>query len=63
MSSTSNRVAGFDVDYQVVCTLGGTVFVAILFLRVIWATVSYFQTSGNNFNQGRSSFGTAQPVT
>ncbi|GMN41731.1 hypothetical protein TIFTF001_010950 [Ficus carica] len=47
----------------VVCTLGGTVFVAILLLRVIWATVSYFQTSGNNFNQGGSSFGTAQPVT
>ncbi|KAL5554016.1 hypothetical protein UlMin_041417 [Ulmus minor] len=46
---------------EVVCTLGGTVFVAILLLRVIWATLSYFQ-SGNNFNQGGSSFNTPQPV-
>ncbi|XP_023895614.1 protein SHORT HYPOCOTYL IN WHITE LIGHT 1 isoform X3 [Quercus suber] len=43
----------------VVCTLGGTVFVVILFLRVIWATISYFQSSGNNFNKGGSSFATA----
>ena len=48
---------------QVVCTLGGTVFVVILFLRVIWATISYFQSSGNNFNQGGGSFATAQSVT
>ncbi|KAK7840840.1 protein short hypocotyl in white light 1 [Quercus suber] len=44
---------------EVVCTLGGTVFVVILFLRVIWATISYFQSSGNNFNKGGSSFATA----
>ncbi|KAK7309546.1 hypothetical protein RJT34_06358 [Clitoria ternatea] len=42
---------------EVICTLGGTVFAAILILRVIWAAVSYFQSSGNNFNQGGSSFG------
>ncbi|KAL0004038.1 hypothetical protein SO802_011599 [Lithocarpus litseifolius] len=48
---------------EVVCTLGGTVFVVILFLRVIWATISYFQSSDNNFNQGGSSFATAQSVT
>ncbi|XP_010098236.2 protein SHORT HYPOCOTYL IN WHITE LIGHT 1 [Morus notabilis] len=48
---------------EVVCNLGGMVFVAILLLRVIWATLSYFQTSGNNFNQGGSSYGKAQPVT
>lgn len=48
---------------EVVCTLGSTVFVAILLLRVIWAAVSYFQSSGSSFNQGGSSFGTTQPVT
>ncbi|KAK9276137.1 hypothetical protein L1049_005668 [Liquidambar formosana] len=48
---------------EVVCTLGGTVFVVILLLRVIWAAVSYFQSSGNTFNQSGTSFGTAQPVT
>ncbi|MED6154886.1 hypothetical protein PIB30_000388 [Stylosanthes scabra] len=42
---------------EVFCTLGGTVFAAILLLRVIWAAVSYFQSSGNNFNQGGNSFG------
>ncbi|CBI32057.3 unnamed protein product, partial [Vitis vinifera] len=41
---------------EVFCTLGGTVFVVILLLRVIWATVSYFQTSGNGFSQGGTSF-------
>ncbi|OMO57252.1 hypothetical protein CCACVL1_25880 [Corchorus capsularis] len=48
---------------EVVCTLGGTVFVVILLLRVIWAAVSYFQSSGSSFNQGEGSFGSAQPVT
>ncbi|RVX10579.1 Protein short hypocotyl in white light 1 [Vitis vinifera] len=48
---------------EVFCTLGGTVFVVILLLRVIWATVSYFQTSGNGFSQGGTSFGTTQPIT
>ncbi|XP_061366112.1 protein SHORT HYPOCOTYL IN WHITE LIGHT 1-like [Gastrolobium bilobum] len=42
---------------EVICTLGGTVFAAILILRVIWAAVSYFQSSGNSFNQGGNSFG------
>ncbi|TKY69762.1 hypothetical protein E2542_SST06044 [Spatholobus suberectus] len=42
---------------EVICTLGGTVFAAILVLRVIWAAVSYFQSSGNSFNQGGNSFG------
>ncbi|CAJ1931627.1 unnamed protein product [Sphenostylis stenocarpa] len=42
---------------EVMCTLGGTVFAAILVLRVIWAAVSYFQSSGNSFNQGGNSFG------
>ena len=48
---------------EVFCTLGGTVFVVILLLRMIWATVSYFQTSGNGFSQGGTSFGTTQPIT
>ncbi|XVF02323.1 hypothetical protein REPUB_Repub04eG0165800 [Reevesia pubescens] len=43
---------------EVVCTLGGTVFVVILLLRVIWAAVSYFKSSGN----GEGSFGTPQPI-
>ncbi|GAV75597.1 hypothetical protein CFOL_v3_19075 [Cephalotus follicularis] len=47
---------------EVVCTLGGTVFVVILLLRVIWAAISYFQLSGKSFNEGGSSFGTAQAV-
>ncbi|ESW29551.1 hypothetical protein PHAVU_002G079300 [Phaseolus vulgaris] len=42
---------------EVICTLGGTVFAAILVLRVIWAAVSYFQSSGNSFSQGGNSFG------
>ncbi|KAF5187436.1 Short hypocotyl in white light1 protein [Thalictrum thalictroides] len=44
---------------EVVCTLGGSVFVAILVLRVIWATISHFQSTGNRFNQGGSSYGSA----
>ncbi|XVE92540.1 hypothetical protein REPUB_Repub01dG0106300 [Reevesia pubescens] len=48
---------------EVVCTLGGTVFVVILLLRVIWAAVSYFHSSGNSFNHGEGSFGTTQPIT
>ncbi|KAL5759657.1 hypothetical protein ACOSQ2_018495 [Xanthoceras sorbifolium] len=48
---------------EVVCTLGGTVFVVILLLRVIWAAVSYFQSNSNSFNPGGSSFGTTQPTT
>ncbi|PON53728.1 hypothetical protein TorRG33x02_304140 [Trema orientale] len=48
---------------EVVCTLGGTVFVAILLFRVIWTTISYFQSSGSNFNQEGTSYGSAQPVT
>ncbi|KAL3501293.1 hypothetical protein ACH5RR_035742 [Cinchona calisaya] len=47
---------------EVVCTLGGTVFVVILLLRVIWSAVSYFQSSGTGYNQNRSSYGRTQPV-
>ncbi|XP_058777214.1 protein SHORT HYPOCOTYL IN WHITE LIGHT 1 [Vicia villosa] len=42
---------------EVICNIGGTVFAAILILRVILAAVSYFQSSGNSFNQGDNSFG------
>ncbi|MCH99646.1 hypothetical protein A2U01_0020660, partial [Trifolium medium] len=37
---------------EVICNIGGTVFAAILILRVIWAAVSHFQSSANSFNQG-----------
>ncbi|KAL5053863.1 hypothetical protein RYX36_034545 [Vicia faba] len=37
---------------EVICNIGGTVFAAILILRVILAAVSHFQSSGNSFNQG-----------
>eukprot|EP00268_Persea_americana_P013408 TRINITY_DN1588_c0_g1_i1.p1 TRINITY_DN1588_c0_g1~~TRINITY_DN1588_c0_g1_i1.p1 ORF type:complete len:200 (+),score=53.22 TRINITY_DN1588_c0_g1_i1:144-743(+) len=47
---------------EVVCTLGGTVFVVILLLRLIWATVSHFQMGGNVLNQG-GTFDTTQPAT
>ncbi|KAJ6430440.1 hypothetical protein OIU84_021772 [Salix udensis] len=47
---------------EVVCTLGSTVFVVILLLRVVWTAVSYFQSSENTSSKGRSSFGTTQPV-
>ncbi|RZC80030.1 hypothetical protein C5167_042607 [Papaver somniferum] len=36
---------------QVVCTLGGTVFIVILMVRVIWATMSYFRSNVNGSNQ------------
>lgn len=42
---------------EVICNIGGTVFAAILALRVIWAAVSHFQSNGNSFNQGNNSFG------
>ncbi|CAI8587768.1 unnamed protein product [Vicia faba] len=42
---------------EVICNIGGTVFAAILILRVILAAVSHFQSSGNSFNQGGNSFG------
>uniref|UniRef100_A0A7N0UKL5 Protein SHORT HYPOCOTYL IN WHITE LIGHT 1 n=1 Tax=Kalanchoe fedtschenkoi TaxID=63787 RepID=A0A7N0UKL5_KALFE len=42
---------------EVVCTLGGTVFVVILLLRLIWAAVAYFQSNSNTFNQGGTSYG------
>ncbi|KAF9677907.1 hypothetical protein SADUNF_Sadunf08G0156700 [Salix dunnii] len=47
---------------EVVCTLGSTVFVVILLLRVVWTAVSFFQSSENTSSKGRSSFGTTQPV-
>ncbi|XP_060184966.1 protein SHORT HYPOCOTYL IN WHITE LIGHT 1 [Lycium barbarum] len=47
---------------EVVCTLGGAVFVAILLLRVLWSAVSYFQSTGSDFNSGGSSYGRTQPV-
>ncbi|CAN0924127.1 Protein SHORT HYPOCOTYL IN WHITE LIGHT 1 [Linum grandiflorum] len=43
----------------VFCTLGSTVFAAILLVRVVWAVLSYFQSNGND---GRRSSGTRQPV-
>lgn len=55
-----------DSDYyslfEVLCTLGGTVFVAILLLRLVWAIVSYLQLSGVASNQSRSSHGRTSPV-
>ncbi|KAK2994398.1 hypothetical protein RJ640_029513 [Escallonia rubra] len=48
---------------EVVCNLGGTVFVVILLLRVVWAAISYFQPSGNDVNQKGSFYNRAQPVT
>ncbi|XVE75161.1 hypothetical protein DITRI_Ditri12bG0073200 [Diplodiscus trichospermus] len=48
---------------EVVCNLGGTVFVVILLIRAIWTAVSYFQSSGNSFNQGEGSFGATRPIT
>lgn len=55
-----------DSDYyslfEVLCTLGGTVFVAILLLRLVWAIVSYLQLSGTASNQSRSSHGRTSPV-
>lgn len=47
---------------EVVCTLGSTVFVVILLLRVVWTAVSYFQSSESTSSKGGSSFGTTQPV-
>ncbi|KAF3627101.1 putative uridine-cytidine kinase C-like [Capsicum annuum] len=47
---------------EVVCTLGGAVFVAILLLRVLWSAVSYFQSTGSDFSRGGSSYGRTQPV-
>ncbi|PNX79386.1 hypothetical protein L195_g044911 [Trifolium pratense] len=45
------------INIPVICNIGGTVFAAILILRVIWAAVSHFQSSANSFNQGSNSFG------
>ncbi|CAN4075607.1 unnamed protein product [Withania somnifera] len=47
---------------EVVCALGGAVFVAILLLRVLWSAVSYFQSSGSDFNSGGSSYDRIQPA-
>ncbi|KAG6764745.1 hypothetical protein POTOM_032231 [Populus tomentosa] len=47
---------------EVVCTLGSTVFLVILLLRVVWTAVSYLQSSENTSSKGGSSFGTTQPV-
>ncbi|XP_021908626.1 protein SHORT HYPOCOTYL IN WHITE LIGHT 1 isoform X2 [Carica papaya] len=47
----------------VICTLGGTVFVALLLLRVIWAAIAYFQSSGDGVSHGGSFSGDTQPVT
>ncbi|XP_077210504.1 uncharacterized protein LOC143845986 [Tasmannia lanceolata] len=47
---------------EVVCTLGGTVFVVILLLRLIWATVSHFQSSGNSLDHG-GAYNTTQPTS
>ncbi|KAK3442407.1 hypothetical protein EUGRSUZ_B02582 [Eucalyptus grandis] len=47
---------------EVACTLGGSVFVVILLLRVIWAAISYFQSNGGGLNQGGNTFGGARPI-
>ncbi|XP_070028048.1 uncharacterized protein LOC107781353 isoform X1 [Nicotiana tabacum] len=47
---------------EVICTLGGAVFVAILLLRVLWSAVSYFQSTSSGFNDGGSSYGSTQPA-
>ncbi|WMV22631.1 hypothetical protein MTR67_016016 [Solanum verrucosum] len=47
---------------EVICSLGGAVFVAILLLRVLWSAVSYFQSTGSDFNSGGSSYGRTQPT-
>ncbi|KAG5608066.1 hypothetical protein H5410_019347 [Solanum commersonii] len=47
---------------EVVCSLGGAVFVAILLLRVLWSAVSYLQSTGSDFNSGGSSYGRTQPA-
>ncbi|KAK3027879.1 hypothetical protein RJ639_041513 [Escallonia herrerae] len=48
---------------EVICNLGGTVFVVILLLRVVWAAISYFRPGGNDINQKGSFYNRAQPVT
>ncbi|XP_004237072.1 protein SHORT HYPOCOTYL IN WHITE LIGHT 1 [Solanum lycopersicum] len=47
---------------EVVCSLGGAVFVAILLLRVLWSAVSYFQSNGSDFNSAGSSYGRTRPA-
>ncbi|XP_048136199.1 protein SHORT HYPOCOTYL IN WHITE LIGHT 1-like [Rhodamnia argentea] len=47
---------------EVPCTLGGSVFVVILLLRVIWAAVSFFQSNGDGLNQGGHTYGAARPI-
>ncbi|XP_026433977.1 protein SHORT HYPOCOTYL IN WHITE LIGHT 1 [Papaver somniferum] len=48
---------------QVVCTLGGTVFIVILMVRVIWATMSYFQSNVNGSSQSNgNSFNSTIPA-
>lgn len=48
---------------EVVCTLGGTVFIAVLLLRLMWAGIYHFQSSGNGLDQGDNSYGSPQPVS
>ncbi|GAA0170528.1 protein-binding activity modulator [Lithospermum erythrorhizon] len=48
---------------EVVCNLGGTVFAAILSVRVIWLAISYFQSTSDGYNQSASSYGRSQPVS
>lgn len=48
---------------EVVCTLGGTVFIAVLLLRLMWAGIYHFQSSGNGLDQGGNSYGSPQPVS
>ncbi|CAL1357268.1 unnamed protein product [Linum trigynum] len=43
---------------QVFCTLGTTIFVGVLLVRVVWAVVSYLQANGND--DGRSFSGTSR---
>ncbi|XP_048136720.1 protein SHORT HYPOCOTYL IN WHITE LIGHT 1-like [Rhodamnia argentea] len=47
---------------EVPCTLGGSVSVVILLLRVIWAAVSFFQSNGDGLNQGGNTYRAARPI-
>nr|GMD15131.1 protein SHORT HYPOCOTYL IN WHITE LIGHT 1 isoform X1 [Ipomoea batatas]GMD19585.1 protein SHORT HYPOCOTYL IN WHITE LIGHT 1 isoform X1 [Ipomoea batatas] len=61
--ATSSILPDIISPQLVICTLGGTVFVVILLLRVLWSAVDYFQSSSTGFNQSGASYGNSQPVT
>ncbi|XP_010907347.2 uncharacterized protein [Elaeis guineensis] len=39
---------------EVLCTLGGSIFIIILLLRVIWSLLSHIQSRSYDVNEGRS---------